>query len=116
MCSCTRRCKPQGLGQTLLEAMQCGKTVVATRFPSIKGSIVVDGEFGHMFAPNAESLLESLEAVVAEGSRRTSRRGRACREYARSMFAATKMVLAYERLFLCVKNETFCAYLPSLID
>ena len=95
--------------------MQCGKPVVATRFPSIKGSIVVDGEFGHMFAPNAESLLESLEAVVAEGSRRTSRRGRACREYARSMFAATKMALAYERLFLCVKNETFCAY-PTEFD
>jgi len=107
--------RPQGLDLTLMEAMQCGKLVVATRFPSIKGSIVVDGEFGHMFAPNAESLVESLEAVVAEGARRAARRGRACREYARSMFAATKMALAYERLFLCVKNETFCVY-PAEFD
>ncbi|KAM3331376.1 hypothetical protein ACQJBY_027408 [Aegilops geniculata] len=107
--------RPQGLDLTLMEAMQCGKPVVATRFPSIKGSIVVDEEFGHMFAPNVESLLESLEAVVQDGARRAAERGRACREYARSMFAATKMALAYERLFLCVKNETFCGY-PSEFD
>ncbi|XP_062179839.1 uncharacterized protein LOC133884435 [Phragmites australis] len=85
--------RPQGLDLTLMEAMQCRKPVVATRFPSIKGSIVVDDE---------------LEAVVAEGARRAAQRGRACREYAESMFAAIKMALAYERLFLCVKNETFC--------
>jgi glycosyltransferase involved in cell wall biosynthesis len=107
--------RPQGLDLTLMEAMQCGKPVVATRFPSIKGSIVVDDEFGYMFAPNVESLLERLENVVAEGARRAAQRGRACREYAKSMFAATKMALAYERLFLCVKNETFCAY-PAEFD
>jgi glycosyltransferase involved in cell wall biosynthesis len=107
--------RPQGLDLTLMEAMQCGKPVVATRFPSIKGSIVVDEGFGYMFAPNVESLLESLEAVVAEGARRAAQRGRACREYAKSMFAATKMALAYERLFLCVKNDTFCGY-PAEFD
>ncbi|KAG2553921.1 hypothetical protein PVAP13_9KG628600 [Panicum virgatum] len=83
-----------GLDLTLMEAMQW---------------------FGYMFTPNVESLLESLEAEGAEGARRGARRGRACRDYARSMFAATKMALAYERLFLCVKNETFCAY-PAEFD
>lgn len=107
--------RPQGLDLTLMEAMQCGKPVVATRFPSIKGSIVVKDEFGYMFAPNVESLLERLEAVVEDGARRAAERGRACRDYAKSMFAATKMALAYERLFLCVKNETFCGY-PSEFD
>jgi hypothetical protein len=68
-----------------------------------------------MFAPNVDSLLEALEAAVKDGARRAAQRGRACREYARSMFAATKMALAYERLFLCVKNESFCGY-PSEFD
>lgn len=102
--------RPQGLDLTLMEAMQCGKPVLATRFPSIKGSIVVDDEFGFMFSPNADSLLEQLEVVVAEGVTRLAERGRACREYAKRMFTAQKMALAYERLFLCVKNETYCKY------
>ncbi|XP_008813809.2 D-inositol 3-phosphate glycosyltransferase [Phoenix dactylifera] len=102
--------RPQGLDLTLMEAMQCGKPIVATRFPSIKGSIVVDEEFGFTFAPNVAALLEVLEKVVEEGAKRLEERGRACRDYAKSMFAAKKMALAYERLFLCIKNETFCKY------
>ncbi|KAF4400299.1 hypothetical protein G4B88_019508 [Cannabis sativa] len=102
--------RPQGLDLTLMEAMMSGKAVMASRFPSIKGSIVVDDEFGYMFAPNVESLLEAMEMVVEEGSMRLAQRGKACREYAASMFTATKMALAYERLFLCIKNNTFCSY------
>ncbi|KAL3498114.1 hypothetical protein ACH5RR_040846 [Cinchona calisaya] len=102
--------RPQGLDLTLMEAMMSGKPVMASRFPSIKGTIVVNDEFGFMFSPNVESLFEALELVVAEGSTRLSQRGKACREYAASMFTAQKMSLAYERLFLCIKNETFCQY------
>ncbi|XP_052171193.1 uncharacterized protein LOC127787269 [Diospyros lotus] len=102
--------RPQGLDLTLMEAMISGKPVLASRFPSIKGTIVVDNEFGFMFAPNVESLVEALEEAVAEGSPRLAQRGRACRAYATSMFTATKMALAYERLFLCIKDETFCTY------
>ena len=102
--------RPQGLDLTLMEAMMSGKAVLASRFPSIKGTIVVDDEFGYMFAPNVESLLEALEAVVEEGSDRVAQRGEACRDYATSMFTASKMALAYERLFLCIKNESFCTY------
>lgn len=102
--------RPQGLDLTLTEAMMSGKPVMASRFPSIKGTIVVDDEFGFMFSPNVESLLESLEAAVKDGSKRLAQRGKACRRYAASMFTARKMALAYERLFLCIKNNTFCAY------
>lgn len=102
--------RPQGLDLTLMEAMMSGKPVMASRFPSIKGTIVVDDEFGFMFSPNAESLYESLEKVVDEGAGRLSERGKACKEYATSMFTAKKMALAYERLFLCIKNQTFCMY------
>ncbi|XP_059638939.1 uncharacterized protein LOC132281233 [Cornus florida] len=102
--------RPQGLDLTLMEAMMSGKPVMASRFASIKGTIVVEDEFGFMFSPNVESLLESLEKVVAEGAKRLAQRGKACRNYAASMFTARKMALAYERLFLCIKNETFCTY------
>ncbi|XP_020105455.1 uncharacterized protein LOC109722021 [Ananas comosus] len=102
--------RPQGLDLTLMEAMQCGRAVAATRLPSVKGSVVVDDEFGFTFAPNGEALLDALERAVAEGPRRLAERGRACRDYAASMFTATKMALAYERLFLCIKNETYCNY------
>lgn len=102
--------RPQGLDLTLMEAMMSGKPVMASRFPSIKGTIVVDDEFGFMFSPNVASLLEALEAAVMEGSRRLAQRGKACQQYAASMFTASKMALAYERLFLCIKNETYCTY------
>ncbi|PIN14162.1 Phosphatidylinositol N-acetylglucosaminyltransferase [Handroanthus impetiginosus] len=102
--------RPQGLDLTLMEAMMSGKPVMASRFPSIKGTIVVDDEFGFMFSPNVEVLYETLELVVAEGSSRLSQRGKACRKYAASMFTARKMAMAYERLFLCIKNQTFCMY------
>lgn len=102
--------RPQGLDLTLMEAMMSGKPVMASRFPSIKGTIVVNDEFGFMFSPNVESLLEALVLVMAEGSKRLAQRGKACRDYASSMFTAQKMALAYERLFLCIKNETFCNY------
>ncbi|WCJ20526.1 UDP-Glycosyltransferase superfamily protein [Euphorbia peplus] len=102
--------RPQGLDLTLMEAMMSGKAIMASRFPSIKGSVVVKDEFGYMFSPNVESLVESLEIAILDGSRRLQERGKACREYALSMFTAHKMALAYERLFLCIKNQTFCNY------
>lgn len=102
--------RPQGLDLTLMEAMMIGKPLLASRFPSIKGSIVVDDEYGYMFSPNVDSLLEALEEVVKDGKERLARRGNACREYANSMFTARKMALAYERLFLCIKRDTFCTY------
>ncbi|WJX93985.1 hypothetical protein P8452_75452 [Trifolium repens] len=102
--------RPQGLDLTLMEAMMSGKPLLASRFPSIKGTLLVDDEYGFMFSPNVESLLEALEAVVKEGPQKLARRGKACREYAASMFTAKKMALAYERLFLCIKDPTFCIY------
>ncbi|XP_065002185.1 uncharacterized protein LOC135635194 [Musa acuminata AAA Group] len=107
--------RPQELDLTSMEAMQCGKPVATTRFPSIKGTILVDEELGYTFSPNVEASSEVLEKVVGEGKARLAQRGTACREYAKSMFVATKIALAYERLFLCLKNETHCTY-PSAFD
>lgn len=102
--------RPQGLDLTLMEAMQCGTPIMATRFPSIKGTLAVDEEFGHLFAPNVDALTEALEAAVREGPRRLAERGRAGKNYAASMFTASKMAAAYERLFLCISKESYCIY------
>ena len=102
--------RPQGLDQTPMEAMMSGKTVMVSRFPSMKGTLVVDDEYGFMFAPNVESVVEVMEKVIKEGRSRLAERGKACKRFAASMFSATQMALAYERLFLCIKDETFCMY------
>ncbi|KAK8935596.1 hypothetical protein KSP39_PZI013655 [Platanthera zijinensis] len=102
--------RPQGLDLTMMEAMLCGTPVMATRFSSIKGSVVVGEELGLMFAPNAAAVQEAMEVAVREGKVRMAERGRACRKHAAAMFTARKMAMAYERLFLCIKNESFCRY------
>ncbi|CAN6878905.1 unnamed protein product [Brassica oleracea] len=102
--------RPQGLDLTLMEAMLSGKPVMASRYPSIKRSVLVNDEFGFMFAPNVEALTAAMEVAVAEGTERLAERGRKCREYAAEMFTASKMALAYERLFLCIKDQRFCIY------
>ncbi|CAN7013648.1 unnamed protein product [Brassica rapa subsp. trilocularis] len=102
--------RPQGLDLTLMEAMLSGTPVMASRYPSIKRSVVVNDEFGFMFAPNVEALTAVMEVAVAEGTERLAERGRKCKEYAVEMFTASKMALAYERLFLCIKDQRFCIY------
>ncbi|GLT91343.1 hypothetical protein SLE2022_092340 [Rubroshorea leprosula] len=105
---------PAPSAPVLLEAMMSGTPVMASRFPSIKGTIIVDDEFGFTFAPNVESLTEAMEAAVKEGPEMLALRGKACRDYAASMFTVTKIALAYERLFLCIKNDSSCRLVPTI--
>ncbi|KAH0919352.1 hypothetical protein HID58_027012 [Brassica napus] len=107
--------RPQGLDLTIIEAMQCGKPVVAPNYPSIVGTVVVDERFGYTFSPNVRSLVETLDSVVSDGSRVLEMKGKACKDYAISMFTATQMASAYERFFMCMTNERFCRY-PLPID
>ncbi|KAG9445812.1 hypothetical protein H6P81_011940 [Aristolochia fimbriata] len=106
--------RPQGLDLTLIEAMHCGKPLVTTNFPSIKGTVVVNGGLGYLHSPNVRSLVEAMEAAVRDGREALRRKGEACRAHARSMFTATKMAASYERFFLCMKNKKYCWYpLPT---
>ncbi|KFK41754.1 hypothetical protein AALP_AA2G167900 [Arabis alpina] len=107
--------RPQGLDLTIIEAMQCGKPVVAPNYPSIVGTVVVDERFGYTFSPNVRSLVETLDSVVRDGSRVLEVKGNACKNYALSMFTSTQMASAYERFFMCMKNEMYCKY-PLPID
>ncbi|KAL3699047.1 hypothetical protein R1sor_017069 [Riccia sorocarpa] len=102
--------RSQGLDHTLLEAMQCGKPLLATKFSSITWSVVVSKNFGYTFSPNVDALTKALRAIVKDGKSVLKNKGEMCREYASYMFPATKMASAYERLFLCMKNETYCQY------
>lgn len=106
--------RSQGLDLTLLEAMQCAKPLLATRFSSITRSVIVDKALGYTFSPNVEALVVALETVISDGKEVLLAKGAACKEYASSLFTATKMGSAYERLFLCIKDARFCQYpLPS---
>ncbi|XP_010277734.1 PREDICTED: phosphatidylinositol N-acetylglucosaminyltransferase subunit A [Nelumbo nucifera] len=102
--------RPQGLDLTLIEAMQCGKPVLTPNFPSITGTIVLNQGFGYTFSPNVGSFVEALESAIRDGPSVLQKKGMACKAYALSMFTATKMASAYERFFLCMKNDKYCKY------
>lgn len=107
--------RSQGLDHTLLEAMLCGKPLLATHFSSITRSIIISKNVGYTFSPNAPSLLGALRLVVKEGKQALEQKGQFCFQRASLLFTATKMASAYERLFLCIKESSLCMY-PSRLD
>ncbi|MCO5584091.1 hypothetical protein L7F22_038014 [Adiantum nelumboides] len=107
--------RAQGLDLTLLEAMQCGKPLLATHFSSITWSVIVRRELGYTFSPNVDALVRGLQTVLADGRAALRRKGVACHAYASLMFTATQMTSAYERLFLCIHNQSYCHY-PLPLD
>jgi glycosyltransferase involved in cell wall biosynthesis len=57
---------PELLGQTLLEAMACGRPVICTDVASMP-EVVIHGENGFVVPPNnPQSLGESIDAIVAD--------------------------------------------------
>ncbi|KAK7257170.1 hypothetical protein RIF29_30949 [Crotalaria pallida] len=102
--------RPQGLDLTLIEAMHCGKPLLTPNYPSIVGNVVLNEDYGHTFSPNLESLIHSLEATIRDGPKILKKKGMACKELASSIFTATRMALAYERFFLCMKDTRYCQY------
>ncbi|XP_004293028.1 PREDICTED: uncharacterized protein LOC101312901 [Fragaria vesca subsp. vesca] len=111
--------RAQGLDHTLLEAMLSGKPVMATRLASITGSVVVGTEVGYTFSPTIASLKKTLYRVWDDGRGGLKQKGQAARQRGLQLFTATKMVAAYERLFLCLSNdekngENYCQYQAPL--
>ncbi|XP_010256753.1 PREDICTED: uncharacterized protein LOC104597062 [Nelumbo nucifera] len=114
--------RAQGLDHTLLEAMLSGKPVMATRFASITGSVIVGSEVGYTFSPTVVSLRNALYRVWGDRSGTLEKKGQVARERGLTLFTASKMAAAYERLFLCIssdreigaRREDYCRYpLPS---
>ncbi|KAM7256198.1 hypothetical protein ACFE04_011939 [Oxalis oulophora] len=96
--------RAQGLDHTLLEAMLSGKPVMATRFASITGSVIVGSELGYTFSPTVDSLKNALHKVWIDGREILEEKGQFSRQRSLQLFTATKMTAAYERLFLCISN------------
>ena len=91
----------EGLGTSLLDAMACGKAIVATRTGGIP-EVVVHGETGLLVPPrDHEALAAAVIALLADGPRRRAM-GDAGRARARERFSAERMVqdtlTIYERL------------------
>lgn len=106
--------RSQGLDLTLMEALLCGKALMATHFGSITWSVIISKEFGSTFAPNVGAITVALEGAIRDGSEKLALGAQTRVEYARMMFMQEKMGAAYERLFLCLRDEAYCAYpLPT---
>ncbi|WCJ20432.1 UDP-Glycosyltransferase superfamily protein [Euphorbia peplus] len=110
--------RAQGLDHTLLEAMLSGKSVMATRLASITGSVIVDEEIGYTFSATVESLKNTLYRVFRDGRGGLEKKGQIARQRGLQLFTSTKMVSAYERLFLCISNgiksdKDYCHYTPN---
>ncbi|XP_061337905.1 uncharacterized protein LOC133284817 [Gastrolobium bilobum] len=109
--------RAQGLDHTLLEAMLSGKPVMATRLASIVGSVIAGSEMGYTFSPTVTALKEALYELWIGGKGVLDKKGQVARQRGLQLFTATKMVAAYERLFLCVSSanheDHFCEYQPS---
>ncbi|MQM14138.1 hypothetical protein Taro_047071 [Colocasia esculenta] len=110
--------RAQGLDHTFLEAMLSGVPVMGTRFASITGSVITDADMGYAFVPTVASIKEAVYRVCGEGREVLRKKGEAARSRALRLFTATKMATAYERLFLCISQQTqgwkdkddFCSY------
>ncbi|CAK7350094.1 unnamed protein product, partial [Dovyalis caffra] len=75
------------------------KPVLTLNYPSIVGTAVVKEEFGYTFSPNVKSFVDALELTIRDGPKVMQKRGMACKEYALTMYTATKMASSYERPF-----------------
>lgn len=107
--------RAQGLDHTLLEAMLVGKPLMATKLASITNSVVVSQDIGYTFSPTVEALKKALHQVWKDGKAVLHHKGELARERALKLFTATKMAAAYERLFLCIAENTevrngYCTY------
>ncbi|QHO30594.1 hypothetical protein S83_025527 [Arachis hypogaea] len=110
--------RAQGLDHTLIEAMLSGKPVMATRLASIVGSVIVGSEMGYTFSPTVNALKKAVYESWVDGKEVLHNKGQVARQRGLKLFTATKMVAAYERLFLCISSanndDHFCQYQQSV--
>ena len=81
----------EGLGTSLLDAMACGKPIVATRTGGIP-EVVVDGETGLLVAPrDHEAMAEAIVRLLKDAALREQLGATALRRV-REKFSAERMV------------------------
>ncbi len=88
----------EGLPNVVLEAMMCGKPVVATSAPGTT-EVVVDGETGLLVPPRKPAeITRALRAIILDPERAAAM-GRAGRERALVGFAASAMIDQFAQLY-----------------
>ncbi|HET6724711.1 MAG TPA: TIGR03088 family PEP-CTERM/XrtA system glycosyltransferase [Gammaproteobacteria bacterium] len=88
----------EGISNTILEAMACGRAVVATRVGG-NPELIVDGETGTLVPPSNPVALARAMAPYALDPAWAQRIGRAGRARAERQFSLHAMVGAYTRLY-----------------
>jgi sugar transferase (PEP-CTERM/EpsH1 system associated) len=93
----------EGLPLTVLEAMACGRPVVATAVGEVPDAIV-PGVTGLLVPPGDAGALAAALSEVLDDRARAGAMGRAGRERAESEFNLDHMVEAYERVWRSVRG------------
>jgi glycosyltransferase involved in cell wall biosynthesis len=96
----------EGLGTSLLDAMACGKPVVATTAGGIP-EVVRDGETGLLVPPkDDQAMADAIVRLLKDGSLR-ARMGAAGMSLANTRFSAERMVAETLAVYADVRAETF---------
>jgi glycosyltransferase involved in cell wall biosynthesis len=88
----------EGLGTSLLDAMACGKAVVATTAGGIP-EVVVDGETGFLVAPRDHAAMADAIVKLLKDDGLRARMGAAGLHRARKKFSAERMVQETLRVY-----------------
>jgi glycosyltransferase involved in cell wall biosynthesis len=88
----------EGLPLSLIEAMACGKAVVATNVDGT-ADVVVDGVTGYLVPPRDPEQLAQKIIELLENPELRIRFGKAGREKVQKFFSAERMIQDYERLY-----------------
>ncbi len=83
---------------SILEALACGKPVVATRVGSIPAT-VLDGQCGYLVAPEDEAGMGARITELLLEPKRARRFGAAGRQHVVENWSVERMVAGYEELF-----------------
>lgn len=88
----------EGQGLAILEAMACGRPVIATAVGGVP-AVVRDGETGVLVPPHdPEAMARAIEALWRDPAR-AERLARSARAYVERTFPIRAMVQAYEQLY-----------------
>ena len=94
----------EGLGTSLLDAMACGKAIVATSAGGIP-EVVVDGETGLLVPPRDDAALAAAIVALLKDPARRAAMGRAGLERVRRLFSAERMVQETLGVYSRVRGE-----------
>ena len=96
----------EGMCNSILEAMACGKPVIASRVGG-NPELILDGITGYLFPPGRKDILiEKISSLILDREKRLEM-GREARKRVEENFSLKKMVEGYENLYLSVYHGNY---------